>query len=141
VRHLAEIDPRTRRLWSKWVNARCRTPSSRCDSPCGAHLKRPVPPPRPGGARALQASNAGAKELVKVLLDRDLIPAELQSHFSALRAAMESGLPTLRNKTSGHGQGPEPRYLPPHFAAYALHLAAADIVFLVEAHNFANGSS
>lgn len=84
-------------------------------------------------------SNAGAKELLNVLLVQGLIPAELRAHFSAFRAAMECGLPTLRNKTSGHGQGPEPKYLPPHFAAYALHLAAADIVFLVQAHNSAGG--
>jgi hypothetical protein len=47
---------------------------------------------------------------------------------------MESGLPTVRNKTSGHGQGPTPIELPAHFVAYSLHLTASNIVFLVEAH-------
>ena len=81
------------------------------------------------------APNATAKPLVDVLFAKGLIPKELEAHFSGLRAAMESGLPTLSNQTSRHGQGPEPRPIPGHFAAYALHLAAANIVFLVEAHH------
>jgi AbiJ N-terminal domain 4 len=86
-------------------------------------------------ARKWQHSpSATAKQLMDVIFDKGLIPAMLGAHFSSLRAAMESGLPTLRNKTSGHGQGPSPVELPSHFVAYALHLAAANIVFLVEAH-------
>jgi hypothetical protein len=77
---------------------------------------------------------ATAKELMKVLFDKGLVPPMLESHFSNLRVAMESGLPTVRNKTSGHGQGPSPVELPAHFAAYSLHLTASNIVFLVEAH-------
>jgi hypothetical protein len=78
--------------------------------------------------------NATAVPLIKILLEKGLIPGELESHFLALRSAMESGLPTLSNKTSRHGQGPVPIQVPPHFAGYALHLAASNIVFLVEAH-------
>jgi hypothetical protein len=63
-----------------------------------------------------------------------LIPPELENHFIGLRTAMESGLPTVRNKTSGHGQGAVPVTIPPHVTAYALHLAAANIILLVEAH-------
>ena len=38
-------------------------------------------------------------------------------------------------KSSGaHGQGATPRETPDYVAAYALHLAAAKILFLVEAH-------
>jgi hypothetical protein len=79
-------------------------------------------------------ATATAKQLIEVLLSKGLIPTMLESHFSGLRTAMESGLPTIRNKTSGHGQGPAPVELPTHFAAYALHLTASNIVFLVEAH-------
>jgi hypothetical protein len=78
---------------------------------------------------------ATAKELIKTLLANGLIPPELESHFTALRTAMESGLPTVRNRTSGHGQGAVPVTIPPHVTAYALHLAAANIILLVEAHN------
>ncbi|MGH9343248.1 MAG: DUF7014 domain-containing protein, partial [Terriglobia bacterium] len=76
-----------------------------------------------------------AKPLLDLLFEKGLIPTDLQSHFSAFRSALESGLPTISNRTSRHGQGPELRPLPAHYAAYALHLAAANIVFLVEAHN------
>jgi hypothetical protein len=79
-------------------------------------------------------SNATAVPLIKILLDNGLIPAEMQSHFLSLRSAMESGLPTLSNKTSRHGQGPVPTQVPAHFVGYALHLAASNIIFLVEAH-------
>ncbi|MFZ0978724.1 MAG: hypothetical protein WAN23_04900 [Candidatus Acidiferrales bacterium] len=80
------------------------------------------------------ASNATAIPLINTLLEKGLIPADLESHFSGLRSAMESGLPTISNKTSRHGQGAVPTQIPPHLAAYALHLAAANIVLLVEAH-------
>ena len=56
------------------------------------------------------------------------------SYFSAVRGCLDSGLPTVRNKTSGHGQGQEIIELPEHFAAYALNLAATNIVFLVNAY-------
>ena len=78
--------------------------------------------------------NATAVPLIKILLVKGLIPAEQETHFTALRAARESGLPTLSNKTSRHGQGPVPIQVPAHFAGYALHLAASNIIFLVEAH-------
>lgn len=81
---------------------------------------------------------ATAKPLIDIMLKQGLVPAYLQSHFTALGTVMEAGLPTLRNKTSGHGQGPNPVVIPEHFAAYALHLAAANIVFLVEAHKALN---
>jgi hypothetical protein len=77
-------------------------------------------------------TGAAAKQLLDVLVSKGLIPPMLESHFTNLRAAMESGLPTIRNKRSGHGQGPSPVELPEHFVAYALHLLASNIVFLVE---------
>lgn len=78
--------------------------------------------------------NATAKPLMDIVFSHGLIPADLESHFSGLRSAMESGLPTLSNRTSRHGQGSDPVNIPDHFAAYALHLAASNIVFLVQAH-------
>jgi hypothetical protein len=79
-------------------------------------------------------ATATAKQLMEVLFNNGLVPPMLECHFTNLRVAMESGLPTVRNKTSGHGQGATPIQIPAHFAAYALHLAATNIVFLVEAH-------
>jgi AbiJ N-terminal domain 4 len=78
---------------------------------------------------------ATAKPLLDVLFEKELIPKELQSHFTAMRSTLQSGLPTLRNtSTSSHGQGATPTSVPDYMAAYALHLAATNIVFLIEAH-------
>jgi hypothetical protein len=85
--------------------------------------------------RQWQYSSTGtAKDLINVLLTEGLIPSYLQSQFTSLRTILESGLPTVRNKTSGHGQGSSPVTVPDHLAAYALHLAATNIVFLVQSH-------
>ncbi len=78
--------------------------------------------------------NANAKDLINVMIEKEVIPKYLSSHFSSLRSVMEAGLPTTRNKTSGHGQGLEVTTISPYLAAYALHLAATNIVFLIEAH-------
>lgn len=79
-------------------------------------------------------ANATARPLLELLIGRGLIPAELSGHLSGLRAALEAGLPTLRNRISSHGQGAETTEVPPHVVALSIHLAAANIVFLVEAH-------
>jgi hypothetical protein len=79
-------------------------------------------------------SNAPAKRLIEVIVDNELVPRYMQSHFTGLRQTLEAGLPTLRNKNSGHGQGAQAKKIPQYFAGYALHLAATNIVFLVEAH-------
>jgi hypothetical protein len=75
-----------------------------------------------------------AKPLLDKLFQNGLIPKDLEAHFGGLRAAMESGLPNISNSTSRHGQGKDVKEIPPYMAAYALHLAAANIVFLVETH-------
>jgi AbiJ N-terminal domain 4 len=75
-----------------------------------------------------------AKTLVQILFDNSLVPSWLQSEFAALRSMLEAGVPTIRNKTSGHGQGPVPTAVPPHFASFVLHLTASNIVFLIESN-------
>lgn len=75
-----------------------------------------------------------AKGLITVIFSQELIPSSLESQFSGLRTVLESGLPTIRNKQGGHGQGKDPVPIPSHLAAYALHLAASNIVMLLEAH-------
>lgn len=77
---------------------------------------------------------ATAKGLIDVIFTNELIPSSLASQFSGLRSVLESGLPTVRNKQGGHGQGKDPVAIPSHLAAYALHLAASNIVMLLEAH-------
>jgi hypothetical protein len=76
-----------------------------------------------------------ATALIRIVFEHELIPAYLQTQFGALRTLLESGAPTVRNRNAGHGQGSAIRNVPPHIAAYALHMTAANIVLLVEAHN------
>jgi hypothetical protein len=81
---------------------------------------------------AVQPSDT-AKKLIDVCFAQDLIPSYWQTHFSSLRAMLESSIPTARNKASGHGQGGEIRTVPDHLAAYVLHMTASTIVFLTKA--------
>jgi hypothetical protein len=76
----------------------------------------------------------GASKLIETVFGQGLVPTYLQNHFTALRSVLDSGVPTVRNKTSGHGQGPTPTAVPDYLAAYVLHVAASNIVLLVEAH-------
>ncbi|PWT79037.1 MAG: hypothetical protein C5B59_00565 [Bacteroidetes bacterium] len=73
-----------------------------------------------------------AKELIEICLKNDLIPPLIQSHIGGVRAALESGIPTVRNRLSGHGQGATVVNVLPHYASYMLHLTATTIQFLVE---------
>ncbi len=76
-----------------------------------------------------------AKHLIKIMFEEGLIPDYMQQHFSALRATLEAGVPTIRNKQSSHGQGSEPIAVPESIVAYALHLTASNIVFLAKAEH------
>lgn len=77
-------------------------------------------------------SNDTASALIDVCLKNDLIPPLLQSHIGGVRSALESGIPTIRNRLSGHGQGAQVVTVPEHYASYMLHLTATTIQFLVE---------
>jgi hypothetical protein len=74
-----------------------------------------------------------ANKLIETCFQNDLIPSFWQSHFSALRATLESGVPTARNVMGGHGDGTTPTQVPQHLAAYCLHMTASTLVFLIEA--------
>jgi len=73
------------------------------------------------------------KKLLDICFDNGLIPTFWQSHFSSLRSCLESGVPTGRNKLSGHGQGNTPTVIPQHIASFMLHETGANIKLLVEA--------
>ena len=80
------------------------------------------------------AKGARASDLLKFVRAKGLLPDYLDASFDQLAATLKSGLPKVRNEVAAHGQGAAPRETPGHVAAYALHLAAAKILFLVEAH-------
>ena len=75
-----------------------------------------------------------ASRLIKVVRDHGLLPDYLDNSFDQLAATLKSGLPNVRGEEGAHGQGAIPSETPDYVAAYALHLAAAQILFLVKAH-------
>lgn len=80
-------------------------------------------------------SKARVSDLLKVVRNKGLFPNYLDNSFDQLLAILKTGLPEVRNNEGSHGQGSTPKQAPGHIAAYALHLAATNIVFLVECMN------
>ena len=78
-----------------------------------------------------------AKKLLDIVMNNGLIPEFLKTSFAGIRSVLEATVPTVRSRTSAHGQGPVPKDVPAYFAAYVLHVTASSIVFLVEAHRAA----
>lgn len=74
-----------------------------------------------------------ASDLVRIIRRNGLLPDYLDPSFEQLIATLQSGLPKVRNEVGGHGQGATRRETPGYIAGYALHLAAAKILLLVEA--------
>jgi len=74
--------------------------------------------------------NDTAKKLINSCLTNGLVPEYLQNQFSSVRILLESGIPTVRNKEGGHGQGAAVTSVPEHLASYTLHLTATNLLFL-----------
>ncbi|MCZ5723484.1 hypothetical protein O5282_12830 [Escherichia coli] len=56
--------------------------------------------------------NDTASKLINSCLSQNLIPAYLQSQFTSLKTMLETGIPTIRNKNAGHGQGADIKEVP-----------------------------
>jgi hypothetical protein len=82
---------------------------------------------------AYDESRATASTLIKALIDNGLIPSYSEEQLRAVEKCL-LGIATVRNKNAGHGAGAKPREVPQYYVGYALHLAASNIVFLVECH-------
>lgn len=74
--------------------------------------------------------NDTAKKLINSCLVNNLVPEYLQNQFTSIRILLESGIPTIRNKEGGHGQGSEITVVPEHLASYTIHLTATNLLFL-----------
>jgi len=72
-----------------------------------------------------------AKTLINILEYNNFYPSYMSAHMTSLRTTLETGLPVVRNKNAGHGQGSTVTPISDEFAEYALNLAATNIVFLV----------
>lgn len=73
-----------------------------------------------------------ASKLIKACLDNGLIPSYMQAYFTGLKSILESGVPTIRNKTSSHGQGVKIQSPDSHLVSYVLYTTAANIKLLIE---------
>lgn len=76
--------------------------------------------------------NATAKELINRLFEEKYIPQYLQCNFTALQSVMESGIPTIRNKLSAHGQGDKNIDPDSNITEYMINLTASNILFLIK---------
>jgi hypothetical protein len=71
-----------------------------------------------------------ASKLIKTCFEHKLIPSYMDNQIASLKQILESGVPTIRNKEGGHGQGAEISEVPEHLASYCLHLTASNLLFL-----------
>lgn len=76
--------------------------------------------------------NDTANKLIKVCFDNELIPSFTQNQFTSLQNLLISGIPTIRNKVGGHGQGQVPQLVNDGLTRYGLNLAGTNIIFLIE---------
>lgn len=74
--------------------------------------------------------NDTSKRLLNICLTNGLVPAYMQEQFNQFLALLSSGVPTIRNKEAGHGQGTEVKNVSSDLVSYALHLTASNILFL-----------
>lgn len=71
-------------------------------------------------------------KLVQICFQNGLVPAFTQNQFTSLQNLLESGIPAIRNKLGGHGQGQIPQKVDDEMTRYALNLTGTNIIFLVE---------
>jgi hypothetical protein len=73
-----------------------------------------------------------AKKLIQVCFQNGLVPTFTQNQFSSLISLLESGIPTIRNKLGGHGQGQVPQKVDDEMTRYGINLTGTNIIFLIE---------
>jgi hypothetical protein len=73
-----------------------------------------------------------AKNLIDICISKGLLQNFMQSHVGNLRTILESGVPTVRNKLGGHGQGTNVTVVSEATARFALNSTAANILLFVE---------
>jgi AbiJ N-terminal domain 4 len=77
--------------------------------------------------------NEPAKKLLEVIFTNKLVPDFMQSHFGSLRSMLETGVPTVRNRLGGHGQGEQIVPVSDYFVEFAINSTASAILLLVNA--------
>jgi hypothetical protein len=72
-------------------------------------------------------------ELIKAVRSAGVFPDYLDAGFDTYVAMLKTGLPGVRNNAGGHGEAPKAPPVPGYIAAYAIHMAASNIVLCLEA--------
>ena len=75
--------------------------------------------------------NDTSKKLIQICFQNKLVPKFSQNQFTSLQNLLESGIPTIRNKLSGHGQGNSLIKVDDDITRYALNLTGSNILFLI----------
>ncbi|HHR9269542.1 TPA: DUF7014 domain-containing protein [Salmonella enterica subsp. enterica serovar Muenchen] len=78
------------------------------------------------------SKNDSASRLINSCLSHELIPSYLQSKFTSLKTMLKTGVPTIRNKNSGHGQGSEITNVDEGLASHMLHLTVTSLLYLAQ---------
>lgn len=73
-----------------------------------------------------------AKKLIQICFQNALVPAFTQNQFTSLQNLLESGIPTIRNKLGGHGQGQTLQRVDDEMTRYGLNLTGTNIIFIIK---------
>jgi len=73
-----------------------------------------------------------SKKLIQICFQNNLVPTFTQNQFTSIQNLLESGIPTIRNRLGGHGQGQVPQKVDDEMTRYALNLTGSNIIFLIE---------
>ncbi|MGN6397186.1 MAG: STM4504/CBY_0614 family protein [Mucilaginibacter sp.] len=79
--------------------------------------------------------NDTASKLINHLIDNKFFPDYHSTHLNGIRQILESGVPTMRNKNGGHGQGVTRIIVTDEMASYMLNITGSAIKFLIEVQN------
>jgi len=79
--------------------------------------------------------NDTSKKLIQIAFQNGLVPTFTQNQFTSLQNLLESGIPTIRNKLGGHGQGQDLQRVDNGMTRYGLNLTGTNIIFLIEQSN------
>jgi hypothetical protein len=77
-------------------------------------------------------NSSTASALVNLLKDNGIFKSYLIDSLSKITSILSSGLPVVRNKEAGHGDGAEINEVKRSYASFALDLAGSYIVFLID---------
>lgn len=73
-----------------------------------------------------------SKKLIDICINNKLIPQYIQNQFTSLRNLLESGISTIRNRLSAHGQGQDTIVVDDEIVRYTLNLTGTNIILLIE---------